>query len=113
MSWKRIGPTLKRLRREIYPACATINDFVGILNGNIEIKEMFGQYRGDEFYRESIIVDDDVIVIFGVQQLINEIPLNCSLYGDGTFGIVPLNFQQLYIVMADIAGRLSSTMFFI
>lgn len=105
MSWKRLGPHLKNLRRATLPGCKNLEELGDLLNSNVQLNEMFGLYRGDAFYRATISIEGEVILIFGVDQLISEIPLNATLYGDGTFGILPLDGKQLYLILADIAGK--------
>jgi hypothetical protein len=108
MSWKRMGAHLKRLRRNIYPACPDVNSLIDLLHNNADIRKTFGEYRGQTFYRDTIIMEDgkEFICIFAVEQLLKKLPKRCCLNADGTFGILALGFAQLYIIMGTIDGNI-------
>lgn len=106
MSWKRIGSNLKKLRRKLLPACPDIATFVDLLNNDAVIKEKFGTYRNEEFYRDTIIIGgNEYISVFAVEQMLSKVDPQCILNADGTFGIQAPGFHQLYITMAKIAGK--------
>lgn len=105
MSWKRIGQNLNRIRRSVFPPCPDINTLIEAFETNVQVQDTFAFYRGDNFYRDSIIIGDQTIMVFAIQQLLDELEPGCALFCDGTFGIVPLKFRQMFVVMAEIEGE--------
>jgi hypothetical protein len=96
---------LKKARRRAFPKCANAEDLDKILSENINMKSQYGEFRGQPFYRKLVGGGSQKATIFVCQQGVNNLKLDGKLFVDATFGIVPLEFKQLLIVMGEIAGK--------
>lgn len=122
---KNIWPTLKTARYRAFPRCDSIGDFDQMLNNNLVIKSMFGEFRNQKLYRKTI----NILIktktkkksgkrfkhkkttklsasasIFVIQQVLDVLPNKCNLFIDGTFRIIPRFFGQLLIIFAEVDG---------
>lgn len=108
-NWRSISSGLNRLRREAQPACQTTNNFINLLETHEVIRELFGIFKNQPFYRGSIYFgegdDEDHVTVFIAEQLLPDIPRQCKLGFDGTFSILPLGYKQLFVINALINGK--------
>lgn len=76
----------------------------------MEVRQKFGEFRGEIFYRSSFAEENDKVFasVFVVEQLFKELKEEASIWlsGDGTFSIVPLGFTQLYCILGVIKGKI-------
>jgi hypothetical protein len=75
-------------------------------------RETFGQFRGEDFYEETVHIGESYASIFVCRQISSRMDQKSVLYLDGTFGVLPMKFKQLLIVMGDVQGKVSSQIIF-
>jgi hypothetical protein len=105
LSWHKIGSTLKRLRRSIFPGCEDKKAFELLFETNAAIIETYGKYRGETLYQGTVGDENHRASIFVISQHLEQLEKGFSLYMDGTFSVVPLDFSQLYVLLADFEGK--------
>lgn len=107
LSFKKIERNLRYVKSAKYPPCVSTEDLIRLLTNDGDIRNEFGRYRSEDFYQAQVSSGDERAVIFVIEQLASKVPPNCFLAADGTFGITPLKFKQLLIIMAEIEGKVS------
>jgi MULE transposase domain len=66
---------------------------------------VIGEFRGCAFYRGTVGNAIERASVFIIDQHLEELQDGFDMYADGTFSITPLDFKQLFIIIADIEGR--------
>lgn len=94
--------TLRRMRSKKFPTCTTISRLDELLKHNTMIKNTFGKVRGEKFYEKTVSSGQSQATIFVLSQIANEAYADCDIFIDGTFGILPLSYYQLVIIMAEV-----------
>lgn len=99
--------TLRKIRAKRFPSCKSVDDLDRLLTENEQVRDAFGKYRSEDFYRRTVYSNGSAASIFVLEQLVIKVAPGCELSSDGTFGILPLNFEQLYIVMITIDKKVN------
>lgn len=106
--WRNVGHVLGKIRRSQFPPTRTCEELVQILENNAEVRQKFGKFRGQVFYRTSFTEENDEVFasVFVVQQLLVELLDEERIWisGDGTFSIIPVGYSQLYCILGIIKG---------
>lgn len=106
LQWIKVETTLSRLRRKKFPSCTSVDDFERIMETNEEVKNAYGEYRGEAFYHGTVGPNaNSRASIFVIRQHLKHLKEGFSMSGDGTFKIVPAGFMQLYVILAEFQGR--------
>lgn len=95
---------LNKIRSKKFPKCSSAEDLDNILKTNPKCRESFGRFRNRDYYQETLKLQNSFASVFVCEQLVEQLETRPMLYGDGTFGVLPLNFKQLFIVMGDVCG---------
>lgn len=105
LTWKKVGTTLKRLRRSIFPGCGDKKAFELLFETNEAVIETYGEFRGKAFYQGTVGDENGRASVFVISQHLEQLDEEFCLYADGTFNIIPLDFSQLYVLLADFEGK--------
>lgn len=108
MGWGKVSNRLAAIRRQRFRACPDVTTFVDFLENDPIIKATFGTFRNEEFYQGTIQIANDYSSIFILKQLTDQMQPGANIYFDGTFKVLPLDFKQLFIVLALIDGMFYS-----
>lgn len=97
--------TLRRVKANKFPACKSIENLDHLLRENEEVKKNFGECRESTFYQGTVSAGHSKASIFILEQVASEAEVDCNFFIDATFGILPLNYYQLLIIMAEIETK--------
>jgi hypothetical protein len=103
--FEKVSRGLSKIRSKNFPKCATFQDLHEILKNNETCRETYANFRGRNFYQDMLKVGRSTASVFVCEQIAQQIGEDTILYVDGTFGILPLKFKQMLVVMADVAGK--------
>lgn len=106
LCWDKMRSNLSNIRRQTFPPCQSPRQFATLFDDNARLRDLFGTFRGRDFYQASIRSHHGTSSIFVIQQLVDYLPPDPSLYFDGTFCILPVKFKQLLVIFAEINGEL-------
>lgn len=107
LEFESIYSALNKLRNGLHPSCGNIGSFECLLETNEEIQKTFGSFKGQPFFRKTIVDElGSRSTVFVVEQFASILKNKAfSLYLDGTFSITPLKYDQLLVLFAKIRGR--------
>lgn len=117
LAWSKVKTTLQRIRRQTMPPCRSRADLMKIFESKENIRKSLGTVRGRPFYagcvgpkkvESALFINPDVLE--RVQHMIeNGEPVH--LFADATFNILPLDYNQLFVVQALIDDRTRPLMY--
>lgn len=109
MPFGQIESGLRKIQQKRYKKCSTIEELENLLQNNQSVLENFAKFRGEIFYRGTVTDEVGKACIFVLESLRKFLEDNggFDMHIDGTFSIVPLQFKQLLILIANINGRVS------
>lgn len=93
-----------RIRRNRFPPCTSIDMLADYFENNQVVQDEFGTFRGQTFYNGTLSVGAERIVVFSIKQILDEMQRGAPIFFDDTFGIIPLDFTQLFAVLAEVEG---------
>lgn len=94
-----------KLRSRKFPKCSTPDELDDLLVNHPEVKNIFGKFKGTQFYRGKVTSGSQSALIFMLSEVLEVLPYRLIMSTDGTFSIVPGYFKRLYLLFADIAGK--------
>lgn len=106
--YERHERTLRRMRSKNFPPCTSLDDLDNLLKNNPQIRSAFGTFRREDFYAGLVKEENSTGSIFVFNPVLKEMQGGCDLFIDATFNILPLNLQQLLIILADVQGKVST-----
>lgn len=83
------------------------------MRNNHEINHLFGKFRSQKFYQNTVGYGRNQASIFCIKQFIDRITKNSQLFIDGTFKVVPKFCSQLIVIMCDLNGENSVSSIFL
>lgn len=101
--------TMRRIRAKKFPSCRDISTLDDLLKNNEDIRKKFGMFEHSEFYQGTVGEGESIGAIFVLEQLTSELEGGFDMFVDGTFGVLPLTFNQLLIVLAEVEGKVFCT----
>jgi hypothetical protein len=105
--FERQERSLRRIRNAKYPSCSTIEELHNLLTNNEQVRNEFGTFNGENFYETTLSFEDSKASIFVFRPVVQQMELFSDVFIDGTFNILPLNYKQLLIILAEVQGRVS------
>ena len=103
---------LNKLRSRKFPRCQHAEDLDFILKNNERCREAFGVFRDENFYEGMVKVGESSGSIFVCNQILREMNQESTIYTDGTFGVLPLGFKQLLILMGGVGMKVKNLFMF-
>jgi hypothetical protein len=102
MAWSTVNKTLRRIRHAQQPLCGSLAELTILLEArDSSVFHEYGRLRDIDFYRGTI----GGCLVFANMEIVSHLDANFEICCDATFGILPFETRQLFVIMGDVRGR--------